>query len=61
MEHIVQNVGTLILSPKSISVISVQAPTKLNMKLLYQLDTIDDLPSGKISLAIDHKIDHKYL
>ena len=40
--------------------ISVQAPTELDTKHLYQLDATDDLPSGIIPLAVDHKIDHMY-
>ena len=60
MEPIVQNTGALTLAPRSISVISVQVPTKLNLKHLYQPDAADDLPSGIIPLAVDHKIDHKY-
>ena len=39
---------------------SVQASTELDMKHLYQLDAVDDLPSGIIPLAVDHKIDHEY-
>ena len=35
MEPIVQNSGALTLPPRSISVISVQAPTELNTKHLY--------------------------
>ena len=30
------------------------------MRHLYQLDDIDDLLSGVMYLAVDHKIDHKY-
>ena len=40
--------GTLILPPRSISAISVQAPTELDTKHLYQLDTTADLLSGII-------------
>ena len=36
-----------------------KAPTELNTKHIYQLDTADDLTSG-ISIAVDHRIDHKY-
>ena len=57
---IVQNSGALTLPPRSILVISVQAPMELNIKHLYQLDAIDDLPSGIIPLSVDHKIGHKY-
>ena len=48
------------LPSRSITVISVQAPTELNTNHIYQLDTKDDLLSGIIPLAVDHKIDHKY-
>ena len=48
-----------MLPARSISVISVQAPTKVNTRHLYQLDAIDDLPLGSISLAVDPKIDQK--
>ena len=60
MEPIVQNSGALILQPRTISVISGQAPTKVNTKYLYQLYATDDLPSGIIPLAVEHKIDHRY-
>ena len=49
-----------MLPGRSISVILVQAPTKLNNRHLYQLYTNDDLPSDLIPLAVDHKIDYKY-
>ena len=60
MEPIVQNTRALTLPPSSISLISVQSPTELNLKYLYQLDTADDLPSGIIPLVVHHKIGHKY-
>ena len=60
MEPIVQNSGTFALPPRSISVISAQAPTELDTKHLYQLDATD-LTSGIIPLVMDHEIDHKYL
>ena len=60
MEPLVQNTGTLTWPPRSISLISVQAPTKLNTKHLYQPDAADVLLSGIIPLTVDHKIDHKY-
>ena len=50
-----------MLPPRSISVISVKAPTRLNTRHLYQLDATDNLSPGIIPLAVDHKIDHKYL
>ena len=59
-ESVVQNSGAFMLPPKSISIISVQAPNNLNTRHLYQLDATDDLPSGIIPLAVDHNIDHKY-
>ena len=49
-----------MLPLRGVSVISVQAFTKLNTRHLYQLYATDNLPSGIISLAVDHKIDHKY-
>ena len=49
-----------MLPARSISVISVQVPTELNTKHLYQMGVTDDLPSGIIPLAVDHKINHKY-
>ena len=49
-----------MLSPRSVSVISVKAPTQLNTRHLYQLDTTDKLPLGIIPMALDHKINHKY-
>ena len=55
-----QNVGAWTLPPRSISVISVQAPTKLNTKHIYQLTANDDLMVGIIPLAVYHKIEHKY-
>ena len=45
---------------RSISVILVQAWIKLNTKHLYQLDAADNSPLGIITLAADHKINHKY-
>ena len=60
MEPIVQTSGALTLPPRRISVISVQAPTKLDAKHLYQQDVAEDPPSDIIPLEIDHKIDHKY-
>ena len=45
-----------MLPPRSISIISVQAPTKLNTRHLYRLDATDNLPSGIIPLAVDHKL-----
>ena len=44
-----------MLPARSISLISVQAPTELNTKHPYQLDVTDDYPSGIIPLAVDHK------
>ena len=38
----------------------VQAPTEPNIKHIYQLNASDNLPSGTLSLAVDHRIDHKY-
>ena len=38
----------------------VQAPTKLSQKYIYELNATDDLPSGIIPLAVDHRIDNKY-
>ena len=40
--------------------ISVQTPTKLNTKYLYQLNATDYLLPDIIPLAVGHKIDHKY-
>ena len=59
MRPIVWNSGALTLPPRSISVISVQSPTDIGTKHLYQLDAADDLPSGIIPLAVGHKIHHK--
>ena len=59
MEPIVLNARALTLPPRSIYIISGLAPTELNTKHLYQLDAADDLPSGIISLAMYHKIDHR--
>ena len=58
-EPIIWNAGAL-LALRSISVIAVQAPTKLNTKHIHQLNATDDLPSGVIPLAVDHRIHHKY-
>ena len=60
MQPIVWNSGSLTSLPRSISILSVQAPAVLNTKPLYQLDFIGDQPSGIIPLAVHHKIDHKY-
>ena len=60
MKPIAQKAGALILTSRCITVISVQAPIELNTKYINQLDAVDDLPSGIIPLAVDHKIDHKY-
>ena len=49
-----------MLPPGSVSVISVKGPTEVNTRYLYQLDAADNLPPGIISLAVDHKIDHRY-
>ena len=49
-----------MLPTRSVSAMSVKAPTELNTRHLYQLDATDNLPPGIISLAVDHKIDHKY-
>ena len=59
MKPIVWNGGALTLPPRRISVISVQAPTELNMKHLYQLYTANDPLTGIIILAVNHKIYHK--
>ena len=59
-KSIIQNSGSFILPTRSISVISVQAPTELNTRHLYQLDVTGDLPPGIIPLAVICKIDHKY-
>ena len=59
-EPTIQNSGAFILQPRSISIISVQGATELNTWHLYQLNAADDLPSGNIPLAVDHKIGHKY-
>ena len=49
-----------MLPPRSVSVISVKAPTELNTRHLYQLDATDNLAPDIIPLEVDHKIDHKY-
>ena len=59
-EPIIQNVRTLQLPPRSILVIAVQSLTELNTKHIYQLKASDDLPSGLISLAVNHRIHDKY-
>ena len=59
-EPIIKNAGALQLPPGSISVMAVQAPSELNTKYIYQLNTTDDLPSGIIPLAFNRRIDHKY-
>ena len=59
-EPIKQNWGALQFPPRSTSVIAVQTPTELNTKHIYQLNASEDLPSGIIPLAVDHRIDHKY-
>ena len=60
MELIIHNAGALHLPLRSISIIPVQAPTKLNTQHIYQLNTSDDLPSTLIPLAADHRIHHKH-
>ena len=45
---------------KSISVITLQASTELNTQHIYKLNTIDDLQSGFIPLAVDHRTHQKY-
>ena len=60
MEPIVWNAGALKLPPRNISKISVQAPTELNTKHIYHINSADDLPTGIIPLAVDYKIDNKY-
>ena len=57
-EPIIQNAGAHTLPPRSI-LISVQAPTKLNTRHVFQLNATDNLPPGIISLAVGHKIDHE--
>ena len=59
MAPIVWNSGVFVLLPRSISIISVQASTKLYPKHLYQLDAAENLPSCSIPSSVDHKIDHK--
>ena len=59
-EPIFWNSGVFILPLRSILIILVQAPTEWNTWLLFQLDATDDLPSGIIPFAVDHKIDYKY-
>ena len=49
-----------MLPDRSVSVISVKAPIELNTRHLYQLDATDNLLSGIIPLAVDHKTGHKY-
>ena len=60
MEPTVQNAGALELPSRSISVIAVQAPTELNTQHIYQLNASDDLLSGIIPLAVNHRIHEKY-
>ena len=60
MKPIICKSGSVMLPPRSVSVISVKTPTELTTRHLYQLDTADNLPSGIIPLAVDHIIDHKY-
>ena len=57
---IIGNSGTFYPQSRSVSVITIQAPTDLNPKHIYKLSTSDNLPDGLIPLAVDHKVDHKY-
>ena len=38
----------------------VQTQTELDTQHIYTPDSSPDLPLGLVSLAFDHKIDHKY-
>ena len=57
MEPTIQNTEALQLPSRGISIIAVQTPTELNTKHIYQLNAANDLPSGIISLAVNHRID----
>ena len=57
---IVQNTGAFYLQPRSVSVITVQAPMELKPQQIYDLNTSNDLLDGLILLAIHHKTNHKY-
>ena len=57
---ITHNAGALHLQLRNMSVITIQAPSELNIQHIYQLNTSDFLPSGLIRLAVDHRIHQKY-
>ena len=59
-EPIAHNSGSIMLPPRSVSIISIKAPTKLNARHLYRLDAADNVPPSIIPLAVDHKMDHQY-
>ena len=61
MEPIIHNAGTLHLPLRSIPIIAVHAPTELSTQHIHQLNTSDDLLSGLIPLAMDHRNHQKYL
>ena len=57
---IICNGGMLFLKPRSISVITVQAPTQLDTHHIYTFYISEDLSLGVIPLAVEHKIKHIY-
>ena len=58
---LVWNTGIFYLQPRSVSIITVQAPTVLKPHHIYKFSASNDLPLGLIPLAVNHKINHNYL
>ena len=54
------NAVVLQLPSRSIFILKVQTSTELNTQHTYLLNASDDLPSGLITQAVDHKIHHNY-
>ena len=54
------NTEACYLKPRSVSIITVQAPTELKPQNIYKLTTSEDLLGWLIPLAAEHKVNHKY-
>ena len=58
-EPIIKTKGKIKLNPKSITVVSVKTPPKVDASQVYKLNHKFPLPSSVILIDVIHKFDHK--